>query len=98
MSLDIRTPIGLMFGLIGLILVVFGVVTDPRLYQPLVDFLARMHFDLDLDADGGIYLRSLGININFLWGVVLVAFSIIMLGLAQRAKQRAKLAKKKAAA
>ena len=32
MSLDIRTPIGLMFSIIGLILVVFGLVSDPKIY------------------------------------------------------------------
>ena len=32
MSLDIRTPIGLMFSIIGLILVVFGFVSDPKIY------------------------------------------------------------------
>jgi protein-S-isoprenylcysteine O-methyltransferase Ste14 len=33
MSLDIRTPIGLMFGIIGLILVVFGFFSDPKIYE-----------------------------------------------------------------
>jgi hypothetical protein len=32
MSLDIRIPIGLMFGIIGLILVVYGFVSDPKIY------------------------------------------------------------------
>ena len=33
MSLDIRIPIGLMFGIIGAILVVFGLVSDPNIYD-----------------------------------------------------------------
>lgn len=33
MSLDIRIPIGLMFGIIGAILAVFGLFSDPALYQ-----------------------------------------------------------------
>jgi multisubunit Na+/H+ antiporter MnhG subunit len=33
MSLDIRIPIGLMFGIIGAILAVFGLVSDPKIYQ-----------------------------------------------------------------
>jgi hypothetical protein len=33
MSLDIRIPIGLMFGIIGGILVVFGRVSDPKIYN-----------------------------------------------------------------
>ncbi len=32
MSLDIRIPIGLMFGIIGVILVVFGLVSDSSIY------------------------------------------------------------------
>jgi hypothetical protein len=32
MSLDIRIPIGLMFGIIGVILVVFGAVSDSKIY------------------------------------------------------------------
>ena len=33
MSLDIRIPIGLMFGLIGAMLSVFGLVSDPKIYE-----------------------------------------------------------------
>jgi hypothetical protein len=33
MSLDIRIPIGLMFGIIGAILAVFGLVSDPKIYD-----------------------------------------------------------------
>jgi hypothetical protein len=33
MSLDIRIPIGLMFGIIGLILMVFGAISDPKIYD-----------------------------------------------------------------
>ena len=32
MSLDIRIPIGLMFSIIGLILAIFGLVSDPKIY------------------------------------------------------------------
>jgi hypothetical protein len=65
MSLDIRMPIGLMFGIFGVILSVFGLVSDKAIYQ-----------------------RSLGININLGWGIVLLAFSALMLTLAYRAKKR----------
>lgn len=56
--LDIRWPIGLMFSLIGAIMVVYGAVTgkDPEMYK-----------------------RSLDININLVWGAVLLAFAIFML-------------------
>jgi hypothetical protein len=33
MSLDIRIPIGLMFGIIGAILTIFGRVSDPKIYD-----------------------------------------------------------------
>jgi hypothetical protein len=75
MSLDIRIPIGLMFGIIGLILMVFGVFSDQE-----------------------IYLRSLGINVNFNWGCVLLAFGLFMLGMAWRAHRRLKRRTKTTAA
>jgi hypothetical protein len=67
MRLDIRIPIGLMFGIIGLILCIFGLSSDPHIYE-----------------------RSLGINVNFIWGWVLLAFSALMLALALRAHRRTK--------
>jgi hypothetical protein len=75
MSLDIRIPIGLMFGIIGLILIVFGIFSDPE-----------------------IYLRSLGINVNFNWGCVMLAFGLFMLAMARRAHQRSKKLTKNTAA
>jgi hypothetical protein len=33
MQLDIRLPIGLLFTLFGLILVIFGLVSDPAIYR-----------------------------------------------------------------
>ncbi|HZS48260.1 MAG TPA: hypothetical protein VFC63_24535 [Blastocatellia bacterium] len=61
MQLDIRLPIGLLFSLLGLLLVVSGLVMDK-----------------------GVYQRSLGINVNLWWGVVLLAFGIVMLLLMRR--------------
>lgn len=37
-----------------------------------------------LVADKAIYARSLGINVNLWWGLVLLAFGLVMLGLARR--------------
>jgi putative Mn2+ efflux pump MntP len=65
MKLDIRLPIGLMFGLFGAILVVYGLVSGRA-----------------------IYARSLGINVNLWWGLVLLAFGLVMLGLALRATKK----------
>ena len=62
MGLDIRTPIGLMFALIGALLVVYGLVT----------------------AGSPIYARSLGLNINLVWGAALLVFGGTMLYLGRR--------------
>jgi hypothetical protein len=63
--LDLRLPIGLLFSLFGVILVVYGLVSDPA-----------------------IYARSLGINVNLWWGLVLLVFGLVMLALVYRATRR----------
>jgi hypothetical protein len=63
MTLDLRLPIGLMFAIFGVMLVIYGLVSDTA-----------------------IYARSLGINVNLWWGVVLLAFGLTMLGFALRAR------------
>ena len=40
-----------------------------------------------LISDTAIYARSLGINVNLWWGVVLLAFGLVMLGFALRARK-----------
>ncbi len=66
MKLDVRLPIGGMFALIGAIITVYGLFSDPAIYE-----------------------RSLGINVNFWWGLVLFAFGAFMLIMAWRgAKKR----------
>lgn len=40
-----------------------------------------------LFGDKAIYAKSLGININLLWGVVLLAFGVLMLTFALRARR-----------
>ena len=54
MGLDIRWPIGIMFTLISVLLIIQGALQGP--------------------SD-----KSLGININLIWGVVLLIFGILML-------------------
>lgn len=61
MKLDLRLPIGLMFSIIGALLVVFGLASDPVIYQ-----------------------RSLGVNVNLWWGLVLLVFGLVMLWLVRR--------------
>ena len=63
MGLDLRWPIGLMFSLVGVLLVVYGFGTS---------------------SDVEMYQRSLGININIRWGLVLVVFGGFMLIMAWR--------------
>lgn len=64
MALDIRWPMGLLFLLLGAILVGYGVLSDPA-----------------------IYARSLGLNINLWWGVVMLASGAVMVALARRARR-----------
>ena len=66
MGLDIRWPIGLMFSLVGVLMVIYGMVSDPATYQ-----------------------RSLGININLWWGLILLVFGGFMLFMAWRAQKQA---------
>jgi hypothetical protein len=39
-----------------------------------------------LTSGNAIYARSLGINVNLWWGLVLLAFGLVMLGFAMRAR------------
>jgi hypothetical protein len=68
MGLDLRWPIGLMFSLIGALLVSYGLISG---------------------AHPEIYARSLGINIDLYWGLLLLVFGGSMLALAWRGGQKA---------
>lgn len=61
MGVDIRLPIGLMFTIIGLLLAIFGLLSDASIYQ-----------------------RSLGINVNLIWGGLLILFGVVMLLLGRK--------------
>jgi hypothetical protein len=41
-----------------------------------------------LTSGPAIYARSLGINVNLWWGLVLLAFGMVMLGFATRAERK----------
>lgn len=41
-----------------------------------------------LASDAAVYQRSLGVNVNLWWGLVLLAFGLVMLGFAIRARGR----------
>ena len=68
-KLDVRLPIGVMFVLIGAIISIYGLVSDPAIYE-----------------------RSLGININLWWGLVMFAFGAFMLIMAWRSSTAKKTA------
>ena len=68
MKLDLRLPIGLMFATFGVMLTVYGLVSNDAMYA-----------------------TSLGINVNLWWGLVLLAFGLVMLGFAIRAQRRLKV-------
>jgi hypothetical protein len=64
-GIDIRLPIGLIFAVIGILMIAFGVASNNAIYQ-----------------------RSLGINVNLYWGLVLLAFGIIMALLGRRGMKK----------
>lgn len=66
-QLDLRIPIGGMFTIFGVVLIVFGLVSDKAIYE-----------------------RSLGINVNLWWGLVLLVFGLLMFWLAYRAGRASK--------
>jgi predicted MFS family arabinose efflux permease len=59
---DIRTPIGGLFVIVGALLVCYGLAT----------------------AGSPVYERSLGINVNLWWGLVLAVFGAVMFWLGRR--------------
>lgn len=66
MNFDLRFPLGIIFSLFGIILVVYGKFGDQTIYAK----------------------HSLGINVNFDWGIVLLIFGLLMLFLAIRGKNK----------
>jgi len=67
MGLDIRIPIGLMFAILGVVLIISGFAMDAAVYQ-----------------------RSLGINVNLWWGIVLLVFGAVMFLFGRRGSTTAK--------
>jgi hypothetical protein len=58
MQLDVRIPIGVMFGIIGVILVIYGVFTwtDPELYQRSLGYNVNFWWGIFLAVFGGAML------------------------------------------
>jgi hypothetical protein len=65
MNLDIRTPIGLLFLILGALIAGFGVVTN--------------------FTDPSMYARSLDVNVNIWWGLVMLGFGAAMFHYGRRA-------------
>ena len=65
MKFDLRNPLGILFSLYGVILLLYGLFSDP-----------------------GIYQRSLGINVNLIWGLVQLIFGVVMLLLARTRRDK----------
>jgi hypothetical protein len=66
-GLDIRLPIGFVFSTVGILLTVFGAMSNRAIYE-----------------------RSLGINVNLDWGLVLLAFGLVMVTLGRHGTSRAR--------
>jgi hypothetical protein len=64
-GMDLRTPIGALFVMLGVILAGYGLVTS---------------------GDTALYARSTDININLVWGGVMLVFGALFLWLARRAR------------
>jgi hypothetical protein len=67
MNIDLRIPMGMMFTLIGAVLMAFGLSTR---------------------ANAALYAPSLGIDINLWWGLVLLAFGLVLVPLGRRGQMR----------
>ena len=66
MGLDIRLPLGLIFAILGGILIAYGAATH----------------------GSNMYALSAGININMLWGAVMLIFGAGMMIAARRSRSR----------
>jgi len=66
MGLDIRWPIGIIFSIYGVVLLIYGAVADASIFQE----------------------KSLGVNIDWWWGLAMLAFGVFMGTLAFRASRR----------
>ena len=65
MGLDIRLPIGILFSILGMLLITYGAFSDKSIYG-----------------------RSLNININVWWGLILLVFGLLMFTLGRTSKRK----------
>jgi hypothetical protein len=90
--LDLRYPMGMMFALVGAMLAIYGLHTDPDFTKWIMSVpYLRIFATWGFFRSSGIYqAHSLGININLIWGVALMGFGLLVLGLARWATAREK--------
>lgn len=70
MNFDLRLPLGLMFTLFGAMLSIYGLTSDKAMYENLP----------------GAKDFLFGVNVNLGWGLVMLAFGVIMLVFALRSR------------
>jgi hypothetical protein len=63
--MDLRLPIGYVFTIYGVMLVIYGIATK----------------------GAEMYAKSLGINVNIIWGAVMLVFGLVMLYFAKKGKK-----------
>jgi hypothetical protein len=54
MGIDIRLPLGILFSLLGLILVIYGLAGDPSLYQQSLGINVNLYWGIVLLAFGAL--------------------------------------------
>jgi hypothetical protein len=54
MSLDIRVPIGLLFASLGVLLVIYGRLSDPAIYRRSLDININLWWGLAMLIFGGL--------------------------------------------
>ena len=65
MKFDLRFPVGFLFTLYGVMLAIYGAISDKAIYK-----------------------KSLGMNVNLCWGLVMLVFGLVMLFFAWRSTQK----------
>ena len=58
MSLDLRVPIGLLFAALGVLLAVYGLMSDPAIYQASLGINVNLWWGLVLAGFGLLMLAS----------------------------------------
>ena len=65
MKFDLRLPIGILFSIYGVLLTLYGLISNKEQYT-----------------------RSLGINVNLVWGIVMLIFGLVMFFFARRGAKK----------